>query len=54
MATLTPLEEGKKAFRDDISMSQNPYDKYSDEWCWWNLGWKDEWWDEGKNTWRPQ
>jgi hypothetical protein len=53
MVALTPFEEGKKAFRNNLSLIDNPYPRYTSEYDWWNLGWKDEWWDEGKTTWRP-
>jgi len=51
---MTPLEEGKKAFREGKSLIDNPYALYTSEHEWWQLGWKDQWWDEGEKTWRPQ
>jgi hypothetical protein len=47
------MEEGQKAFREGKTLVDNPYAKYTSEYDWWNLGWKDEWWDHGGTTWRP-
>lgn len=48
------FHEGELAFREDVSMIHNPYDKYSDCWYIWNDGWKQAWWKAGENTWRPK